>query len=78
MMTRPLTRRRFLAGCAGAGAAVACGAAGTAAAFAEGGHIGAAAQPESAQVHTICRACPNACGYTAWVVDDELSKTCLV
>lgn len=75
MMTRPLTRRRFLTGCAGAGAAVACGAMGTAAAFAEGGRIGAAAQPESAQVHTICQACPNACGYTAWVVDGELGKT---
>lgn len=70
----PLTRRGFIAGCAGLGAAAACS--GMAAqAFAEGGDIGANARPEWNTVHTICTACPNACGFTAYTVEGELGKT---
>lgn len=72
MQSLPLTRRTFVAGCAGAGAVLALSDAQKA--FAAGGQIGANARPESLQVHTICEACPNACGYTAYVVDGKLGK----
>lgn len=74
MNKRPLTRRRFLEGCALTGAAVACTGASAVPAFAEGGHIGAAAQPASEQIKTVCPACPNGCSYTAYVVDGKLGK----
>lgn len=75
MNGRPLTRRRFVAGCAGAGALAACGGLAASQAFAEGGDIGVNARPQWDTAHTICRACPNACGYTAYTVDGVLGKT---
>ncbi len=74
MKERPLTRRRFLEGCAGVGAAACCGFAG-AQAFAEGGRIGANARPEWDVTHTLCQACPNWCGFAAYTVDGKLGKT---
>lgn len=73
MIQRSLTRRHFVAGCALAGGALVC--AGSGIAFAEGGKIGVAARPENAQIHTICQACPNGCGFTAYTVEGELGKT---
>lgn len=70
---RPFTRRRFLAGCAGVGAAACCGVAG-AQAFAEGGQIGVGARPQWDTVHTLCQACPSQCGFTAYTVDGKLGK----
>ncbi len=75
MTTRPLTRRCFLTGCAALGAAAACAAVDAAPAFAQGGDIGVSARPDAQQIHTICQACPHACGYTAYVVDGKLTKT---
>lgn len=74
MKERSLTRRHFVAGCAGLGAVAICGTA-PIRAFAEGGQIGAGARPEWDTVHTICQACPNACGFTAYTVDEKLGKT---
>lgn len=75
METRPLTRRRFVAGAAGTGALLACAGVGATEVFAEGGQIGADARPESRQIHTICQGCSNACGFTAYTVEGELGKT---
>lgn len=74
MKERSLTRRHFVAGCAGLGAVAICGVA-PIRAFAEGGQIGVGARPEWDTVHTICQACPNACGFTAYTVDEKLGKT---
>lgn len=74
MLKRPLTRRRFLEGCAITGAAAVCAGTSAMPAFAEGGHIGVNARPVSQQVPTVCPACPNGCSFTAYVVDDELGK----
>lgn len=74
MKERSLTRRHFVAGCAGLGAVAICGAA-PIRAFAEGGHIGVDARPEWESIHAICQACPNACGFTAYTVDEKLGKT---
>lgn len=75
MNERPLSRRGFLAGCAGAGAAIACAPALASEAFAAGGEIGSAARPAWDTIHTICQGCPNACGYTAYTVEGKLGKT---
>lgn len=76
MKDMPLTRRRFLEGCAGAGALVAVGSTvATAQAFAEGGQIGVDARPEWSTAYTICEGCPNACSFQAYVVDGTLEKT---
>lgn len=74
MKQRSLTRRHFVAGSAAIGAAAACGLS-PLQALAEGGDIGADARPEWDTVHTICQACPNACGFTAYTVDGVLGKT---
>ncbi len=74
MKERSLTRRHFVAGCAGLGAVAICGVA-PIRAFAEGGQIGVGVRPEWDTVHTICQACPNACGFTAYTVDEKLGKT---
>lgn len=74
MGTRPFTRRRFVAGCAGAGAVLACTGVGASEVFAQGGHIGADAQPANEQIHSICQGCSNACGFTAYKVDGSLGK----
>lgn len=74
MMKRPLTRRRFLEGCALTGAAAVCTSAAASPAFAEGGQIGVSARPVSQQVNTVCQACPNGCSFTAYVVDGKLGK----
>ena len=55
MKERSLTRRHFVAGCAGLGAIAAYGLVPTVA-FGEGGQIGASARPEWDSIHTICRA----------------------
>ncbi len=73
-MQRSLTRRRFVEGCAIAGGALACSGAAATTAFAEGGQIGVGARPKHSQAHTICQACPNGCGFTAYVVDGKLDK----
>lgn len=74
MKERSLTRRHFVAGAAGLGAIAACGLV-PIRAFGEGGDIGVSARPEWETIHTICRACPNACGFTACTVDEKLGKT---
>lgn len=74
MQTRPLTRRTFVAGCAATGAVTALGAAQVGVAFAEGGHIGPEAHPQTVQAHSVCQACPNACAFTAFTVDGKLGK----
>ncbi len=75
MTTRPLTRRHFLVGCAATGAAAVAVGLDAVPAFAEGGQIGVDARPESQQVHTLCQGCPHQCGYTAYVVEGNLTKT---
>lgn len=74
METRTLSRRHFVAGAAATGAALACVGAGATSALAEGGHIGIDARPTTDQIHTVCQGCPAGCGYTAYVVEDELGK----
>lgn len=73
-MKRPLTRRRFLEGCAVTGAAAALAGIPASPAFAEGGQIGVSARPASQQTHTVCPACPHGCSFTAYTVDGELGK----
>ena len=76
MKEMPLTRRRFLQGCAGVGAlTVAGGTVAATQAFAEGGDIGAKARPEWSATYTICEGCPNGCSFEAYVVDGKLEKT---
>lgn len=74
MLTRSLTRRRFLEVSAATGAAAACLGTSAAPAFAEGGDIGAAARPESRQTATICPGCPYGCSFTAYEVEGALEK----
>lgn len=75
MKDMPLTRRRFLEGCAGACALTAVGGMGVAQAFADGGQIGVGARPQWEATYTICEGCPNACSFQAFVVDGGLQKT---
>ncbi len=72
MLKQPLTRRSFIAGSAAGAAALAISS--PCLAFAEGGHIGVSARPESQQIHTVCQGCPNGCGFTAYTVDGSLGK----
>lgn len=74
MINVPLTRRRFLEGCAVSGAAALSVGALAVPAFAEGGDIGESARPAANTVNTVCRACPHGCALTAYVVDGKLDK----
>lgn len=75
--TQALTRRRFLQGCAAAGAVAAC--AGPVTALANpapgAGDIGPDARPTYETAPSVCQACPNGCAFTAYVVNGKLNKT---
>lgn len=73
MLRQTLTRRRFLAGCAGATACALIGA-NAGAAYASGGDIGPDARPSYETANTVCAACPAGCAFTAYVVDGKLGK----
>lgn len=75
MKEMPLTRRRFLEGCAGACALTAVGGMGMAQALADGGQIGVDARPQWEAIYTICEGCPNSCSFQAFTVNGELQKT---
>lgn len=74
MKEMPLTRRRFLEGCAGAGAVALSTGVLASPAFAKGGDIGVDARPKAETVNTVCQACPHGCALTAYVVDGKLDK----
>ena len=74
MLDSALTRRSFVAGAAGVASAAAVAGYVGFGAWSQARADDEASSSETKTVHTTCNACPNACGFTAYVVNGRLGK----